>query len=120
MRPHPLVTVPIWDYDAGMHVVSRALLVAFYSQSKYADSQAAIEAWFDIATKAQWRSPADVKAAFGSASIVGNNRVVFNIKGNDYRLIVAFAYKTQWAYVKFIGTHKQYDSVDAATVDQAL
>jgi mRNA interferase HigB len=46
--------------------------------------------------------------------------VVFNIKGNDYRLIVAFAYKKQWAYVKFIGTHKQYDSVDAATVDQAL
>ena len=64
LQPHPLVAVPIWDYDAGMHVVSRALLVAFYSQSKYADSQAAIEAWFDIATKAQWRSPADVKAAF--------------------------------------------------------
>lgn len=103
-----------------MHIVSRAILVAFYRQPKYANSQDAIEAWFDIASKAQWHSPADVKAAFGSASIVGNNRVVFNIKGNDYRIIVAFAYKMQWAYVKFIGTHKQYDSVDAATVDQTI
>jgi mRNA interferase HigB len=93
-------------------------LVAFYSQPRYADSQDAIEAWFDIAAKAEWRTPADVKTTFGNASIVGNNRVVFNIKGNDYRLIVAFAYKVQWAYVKFIGTHQQYDAVDAATVDQ--
>lgn len=93
-------------------------MVAFYSQSRYADSQDAIEAWFDIAAKAEWRTPADVKTTFGNASIVGNNRVVFNIKGNDYRLIVAFAYKMQWAYVKFIGTHQQYDAVDAATVDQ--
>ena len=94
------------------------MLTAFYTQSRYADSSDAIEAWFDVATKANWRSPADVKAAFGNASIVGNNRVVFNIKGNDYRLIVAIAYKMQWAYVKFIGTHKQYDAIDAATVDQ--
>ena len=101
-----------------MHIVSRAMLTAFYTQSRYADSSDAIEAWFDVATKANWRSPADVKAAFGNASIVGNNRVVFNIKGNDYRLIVAIAYKMQWAYVKFIGTHKQYDAIDAATVDQ--
>lgn len=101
-----------------MHIVSRAMLTAFHTQSRYADSREAIEAWFDVATKAQWRSPADVKAAFGNASIVGNNRVVFNIKGNDYRLIVAIAYKMQWAYVKFIGTHKQYDAIDAATVDQ--
>ena len=102
-----------------MHVVSRAILVAFYRQPQYADSQAAIEAWFDIATKAQWRSPADVKAAFGSASIVGNNRVVFNIKGNDYRLIVAVAYRFQAIYIKFIGTHAQYDRIDAATVADA-
>lgn len=71
-----------------------------------------------VVAGSQWRSPANVKAQFGNASIVGNNRVVFNIKGNDYRLIVAFAYKMQWAYIKFIGTHRQYDAVDAATVDQ--
>jgi len=60
-----------------------------------------------------------VKAAFCNSSIVGNNRVVFSIKGNDYRLIVAVPYKMQWAYVKFIGTHKQYDAIDAVTVDQS-
>lgn len=101
-----------------MHIVFRAMLSAFYSQPRYADSRDAIEAWFDVVTKAQWRTPADVEAAFGNASIVGNNRVVFNIKGNDYRLIVAIAYKMQWIYVKFIGTHQQYDAIDAATVDQ--
>jgi mRNA interferase HigB len=114
-----LARVPNWDYHERMHIVSRAILTAFYSQPRYADSRDAIEAWFEVATKAQWRSPADVKAAFGSASIVGNNRVVFNIKGNDYRLIVAIAYKMQWAYVKFVGTHKQYDAIDAATVDNS-
>lgn len=60
-----------------------------------------------------------MKAQFGDASIVGNNRVVFNIKGNDYRLIVAFAYRMQWALIKFVGTHAQYDQVDAATVNQS-
>ena len=60
-----------------------------------------------------------MKAQFGDASIVGTNRVVFNIKGNDYRLIVAFAYRMQWALIKFVGTHAQYDQVDAATVDQS-
>ena len=78
-----------------------------------------MQAWYEVACQARWRSPADVKAQFGNASIVGNNRVVFNIKGNDYRLIVAFAYRMQWAFIKFVGTHAQYDQVDAATVDQS-
>ena len=78
-----------------------------------------MQAWYEVACQAWWRSPADVKAQFGNASIVGNNRVVFNIKGNDYQLIVAFAYRMQWAFIKFVGTHAQYDQVDAATVDQS-
>mgnify|MGYP001549803797 FL=1 len=102
-----------------MHVVSYSTLVSFYSQPDYQDAKGALEAWYDVARWANWTSPADVKAVFGNASIVGNNRVVFNIKGNDYRLIVAFAYKMQWAYVKFVGTHAQYDLIDAATVDQS-
>jgi mRNA interferase HigB len=60
---------------------------------------------------------ADIKQRYRSASILKNRRVVFNIKGNDYRLVVAVAYRVQIAYVKFIGTHKEYDSVDAETVD---
>ncbi len=102
-----------------MHIVSRPVLVAFYSQPAYADSREALEAWYVVAAQARWRSPAEVKAQFGNASVVGNNRVVFNIKGNSYRLIVAFAYRMGWAYIKFVGTHAQYDTMDAATVDQS-
>ena len=102
-----------------MHIVSRALLVSFFSQPVYSDARKALQAWYEAASKAQWRSPADVKAQFGNASIVSNNRVVFNIKGNDYRLVVAFAYRMGWGFVKFVGTHAQYDAVDAATVDQS-
>jgi mRNA interferase HigB len=102
-----------------MHIVSHSTLVNFYSQPDYQDAQAALEAWYDVARLAKWTSPADVKATYGNASIVGNNRAVFNIKGNDYRLIVAIAYKMQWVYIKFVGTHAQYDQIDAATVGQS-
>ena len=104
---------------AVMHIVSKGILVNFYSAPGHQDSKGALEAWFEVARLATWTSPNDVKAAFGNASIIGNNRAVFNIKGNDYRLIVAFAYRMQWAYIKFIGTHAQYDQVNAATVDQS-
>ena len=102
-----------------MKIVSKAMLVEFYNNTAYQDSKPALEAWYDIAKLAKWTCPQDVKATFGNASIVGNNRVVFNIKGNDYRLIVAFAYKMGFGYVKFIGTHTQYDAVDAATLDMS-
>ena len=95
------------------------MLLDFYNNTAYQDSKPALEAWYDIAKLAKWTCPQDVKATFGNASIVGNNRVVFNIKGNDYRLIVAFAYRMGFGYVKFIGTHTQYDAVDAATVDMS-
>ena len=102
-----------------MHIVSRAILVGFYSRPEHRDAKAALEAWYDVARQTQWASPADVKAQYRNASVVANNRVVFNIKGNDYRLIVAFAYRTQRGYIKFVGTHAQYDLVDAATVDES-
>jgi len=102
-----------------MRIVSRALLLSFYSQPQYADAKGPLEAWYDVARVANWGAPAEVKAQFRNASVVGNNRVVFNIKGNDYRLIVAFAYRMQRGYIKFVGTHAHYDKVDAATVDQS-
>jgi mRNA interferase HigB len=71
------------------------------------------------AANAFWTQPADIKAQYRSASIRKNRRVVFNIKGNDYRVIVAVAYKLQIVYVKFVGTHEQYDGVDAETVEMA-
>lgn len=67
----------------------------------------------------KWTSPADVKASYGNTSIVGNDRAVFNIKGNDDRLVVGIAYRMQWVYVKFVRTHAQYDQIDVETVDQS-
>ena len=77
-----------------------------------------MRAWFAEAKAAKWTSPQDVKKQYANASVIANNRVVFNIKGNDYRLIVAIAYKAQYIYVKFIGTHAEYDKVDAAFIHQ--
>ncbi|GIK72114.1 MAG: hypothetical protein BroJett021_11020 [Chloroflexota bacterium] len=69
-----------------------------------------------MARRAQWQSPADVKADYRSASIVGNNRVVFNIKGNTYRLVVIAAYHQGRLFIRFVGTHAEYDSIDAETI----
>ncbi|MFT4104031.1 MAG: type II toxin-antitoxin system HigB family toxin [Burkholderiaceae bacterium] len=102
-----------------MHIVSRAALSAFYSRPEYADARAALDAWWAVARRAGWTNPADLKAQYRNASFIANNRVVFNIAGNKYRLIVAFTYSTGRGYIKFIGTHAQYDKVDAATVDQS-
>ncbi len=83
------------------------------------DAEQPLKAWYEEASNASWAQPADIKAQYRSASVLKNRRVVFNIKGNDYRLIVAIAYKLQIVYVKFVGTHAAYDSVDAETVEMA-
>lgn len=98
-----------------MRVIAIKTLRDFWAT--HPDSEQPLLAWFDEASKAVWTQPADIKAQYASASILKNRRVVFNIKGNDYRLIVAVAYKLGVAYVKFIGTHKQYDAIDAETVE---
>lgn len=84
---------------------------------KHAHAEQALLAWHSEAAKAVWKTPQDIKAHHASASFVGKNRVVFNIKGNDYRLIVAVAYRLGVVYIKFVGTHAEYDKVDAATVE---
>ena len=75
-----------------------------------------LQAWYEDAKHAVWQSPADIKAIYRNASIVANNRVVFNIKGNDYRLIVAVNYPFGIAYIRFIGTHAEYDRIDATKI----
>ena len=67
--------------------------------------------------KADWKTPADIKQQYRSASILKNRRVVFNIKGNNYRIVVAIAYQRGWIFVKFIGTHREYDAINAETID---
>ena len=80
------------------------------------NAEQALIAWYNEAISATWQSPQDIKNQYRNASFIGNNRVVFNIKGNDYRLIVAVAYRIGVLYIKFIGTHAAYDSIDAKTV----
>ena len=99
-----------------MHLVSIPPLLGF--AAKYPDARQPVLAWVTEVKKATWKSPADIKAQYTTASILKSRRVVFNIKGNDYRIIVAVAYSVGFVFVKFIGTHKQYDAVDANTVEQ--
>ncbi len=75
-----------------------------------------LKTWYALVTHAEWTSPADVKAAFRSADFVADNRVIFNIGGNKYRLIVRVSYEYRRVLIKFVGTHAEYDRIDAATV----
>ena len=101
-----------------MNVIAVSNLRNFWENTAHKDSEQPLKAWLAETTKARWTQPADIKAQYGNASIIANNRVVFNIKGNDYRLIVSVAYKMQWVYIKFVGTHKHYDAIDAETIEQ--
>lgn len=98
-----------------MRVIALKTLRAFCARHR--DAEQPLLAWHDEVSRAHWAQPADIKAQFRSASILKNRRVVFNIKGNEYRLVVALAYNTGLVFVKFIGTHKAYDAIDAETVD---
>jgi mRNA interferase HigB len=100
-----------------MRVIAVSTLRAFWE--RHSDAEQPFKAWYEEAKNEAWTQPADIKAQYRSASVLKNRRVVFNIKGNDYQLIVAVAYKLQIVYVKFVGTHKEYDLVDAETVEMA-
>ena len=76
-----------------------------------------LRVWAQVVAQADWAQPSDIKAQFGAASVLKGGRLVFNIKGNDYRLVASLAYNTKLVFVKFIGTHQAYDAVDAQTVE---
>lgn len=78
--------------------------------------KAALESWFHEVARAGWKNSADVRQSYGTASIVGSDRVVFNIKGNDYRLVTAVDYKRQIVFIKWIGNHSDYDKIDVRKV----
>lgn len=77
------------------------------------DAEQYLKTSFDIAKTNSWKSPNDIKQNFANASILKNSRVVFNIKGNTFRLVVQFNYEREWAFIRFIGTHSEYDKIDA-------
>lgn len=89
-------------------------LRAFWN--KHPDAQTPLTAWYALASRAHWKTPSDIKEAYKNASFTANNRVVFNIKGNDYRLVVMVRYDKGLLFVKFVGSHAQYDKINASTI----
>ena len=79
---------------------------------KNPDSEQYLKTWYDTVMSSDWKTPNEVKKTYANASILKNNRVVFNIKGNSYRLVVKFQFEKQWVFIKFVGTHSEYDKID--------
>ena len=100
-----------------MRVIAVSTRKAFWTgHPKHQDAEGPTLAWYRDALKADWSKPSDVKAQFGSASILQDGRVVFNIAGNKYRIVVWINYPYRVVYVRFIGTHGQYDAIDPQTI----
>ena len=99
-----------------MHVIKRKTLVEFYQQPGHQDAKGPLEAWYDEAKHAQWASPADIKTKYRSASILKHNKIVFNIAGNKYRLVVRINYDSKTVFIRFIGTHREYNKIDAEVI----
>lgn len=97
-----------------MRVLSKRTLRLFWEQ--YSDSEQQLLVWYRKMLKASWGSPNELKLTFANVSIVKNNRVVFNICGNKYRLVVEINYQRKWLFIRFIGTHKDYDNIDVNTI----
>ena len=92
-----------------MRIVSKKTLVAFYKENK--DAEIALRDWYSKAEEANWETFNDVKKTFNTADFIGNKRVVFNIRGNKYRLITLILFRIKMVYIRFIGTHKDYDKI---------
>ncbi|MEA1892345.1 MAG: type II toxin-antitoxin system HigB family toxin [Campylobacterota bacterium] len=95
-----------------MRIISKKRLKDFYENPSYSDSRSALESWHKEVSKFDWNNPNEIKLMYRSASIIGDEKVVFNIAGNKYRLIVKINYYAKIVFIKFIGTHKQYDKVN--------
>src|SRR5205814_9916609 len=95
----------------ALRVIAKKILREFWN--KRPDCEQQLKAWYREAENAEWKTPANIKKDYPSASILQNNRIVFNIKGNNYRLVVRINYYYQMVWIRFIGTHAQYDKIDA-------
>ncbi len=94
-----------------MRVIAKKVLREFWA--KHPDCEQQLKSWYREAEKSEWKNTHEIKKEYPPASIVGDNRVIFNIKGNNYRLIVKINFHYQMMWIRFIGTHKEYDKVDA-------
>ena len=103
-------------YDLDVRIIARKALRDFWGKSKYRDSEQPLRAWFAEAKKSAWKTPHEVKNLYRSASLIGNNRVVFNIACNKYRIVVSVRYDMGIVFVRFVGTHSQYSRINAEEV----
>ncbi len=97
-----------------MRIITRNTLIEFYT--KHSLAKTALEEWFSKVKKAEGNSLADIKRDFNSVDYIGNQRYVFNIKGNDYRLVVVVKFTIHSIYIRFVGTHKEYDKIDCKNI----
>lgn len=97
-----------------MRVISRKTLKDFWNQ--HPEARQPLQAWYVDVKQAKWTKPVDIKEVYSNASFLANNRVVFNIKGNKYRLVVAIQYDHGIVYIRFVGSHREYDKINASTI----
>lgn len=95
--------------NCNMRIIARSTLVAYYTKNP--QSRVALEDWYNKTKEAKWECFADIKKTFNSVDSLGNKRYVFNIKGNDYRLIVLIKFMVSHVLIRFIGTHNEYDKI---------
>lgn len=98
-----------------MRVIAKRTLRQFWEQG-FSDAETPLTEWYNMMSKASWATPQALKAEIGTASILKGSRVVFNIGGNKYRVIVSIRYSQQIAWIRFVGTHQQYNQVNAETI----
>ncbi len=115
--------LPLWEqaYADAVRIIARGTLNAFVRNRVERRHQRTVQdhldAWYALVARAEWKNSGDVKVMFRTASIVSRERAVFNIKGNDYRLVVAIDYVHALVFILWLGTHRQYDRIDVNTVD---
>lgn len=95
-------------------IFAKSTLRAYWM--KHPETEQYLKTWYDTSMNSNWETPNDVKQTYATASILKNSRVVFNIKGNSYRLVVKFNFEKHWAFIRFIGTHKEYDKIDVNNI----
>lgn len=99
-----------------MRIISHKKLKLFYEQPKYTDAKVPLERWYYIASQRQWHNLGDIRQDYGDTDMVGNQRYVFNLHGNRYRLVVVIQFTIGRIYIRFVGTHQQYDKIKDITI----
>jgi mRNA interferase HigB len=97
-----------------LRVIAKKLLREFWE--KHSDCEQQLKSWYQETSKAEWQNSNEIKLDYPTASIIGNNRIVFNIKGNSYRLIIKINFDYQMVWIRFIGTHSEYNKINAKTI----